>query len=623
MKKKLNMRVIVFSLLFLIIIFMASCLPPPDFKNPVDPEPIIQPYSLNILSVSATGHDGNLPKNTLDNDLSTRWSDEGIGVWIMYDLGKVYEIHSINISWYKGDLRQAFFDVQYSVDGTSWGTAFSGSSSGNILDAERYGVTKAGARYVRIVGKGNTEHNWTSITTVTIIGLEANENTTFLEIDPNPLPPKMPSSECGNNIIESGEECDDGNDNGKVCYPPQGGSCNYCSNTCSIVTIKDTPTNSPSTITLGPQPVSSTPLSQGTRFASPSGSGTSCTQTSPCTMNTAISGARAGDVVFLRGGTYSLSSAFRVQVSGTSSNPLIIESYPGERAVIDGNYIDETRFSILSNYVHLRNLDVTRMTRSGGVYVGGNYNLMEGVHAYNNRASGFMISHMSYPLEGSQQPYYVDKGSYNIIRNCIAHSNSDVDTSAAGGNADGISVPSGEGNVVMNCLVYNNSDDGIDTWRSINTLVAFNIVHSNGYGPSGNGMGVKAGGPWPSNGTIVMHTISYNNKNVGFTQNSGAGVKFYYVTSYNNGRSFWTETDSNKPRDAIIEKSIAAGLGTTQSFGGGTMIDNSWQRSGTVSFISTNPSSPDFLRPTATGGFADIGAYAPSPYKDRIKAPFN
>jgi len=46
-----------------------------------------------------------------------------------------------------------------------------------------------------------------------------------------------PSALCGNNIIESGEECDDGNDNGKACVPPTGGSCTYCDNNCKTVTL--------------------------------------------------------------------------------------------------------------------------------------------------------------------------------------------------------------------------------------------------------------------------------------------------------------------------------------------------------------------------------------------------
>jgi len=40
-----------------------------------------------VASVVASANDGNLPQNTLDNSLATRWSAQGDGQWIRYDLG--------------------------------------------------------------------------------------------------------------------------------------------------------------------------------------------------------------------------------------------------------------------------------------------------------------------------------------------------------------------------------------------------------------------------------------------------------------------------------------------------------------------------------------------------------
>ena len=44
---------------------------------------------------------------------------------------------------------------------------------------------------------------------------------------------------CGDNIKQTIEECDLGNNNGKPCSPAYGGICTYCSNTCEEITLTD------------------------------------------------------------------------------------------------------------------------------------------------------------------------------------------------------------------------------------------------------------------------------------------------------------------------------------------------------------------------------------------------
>jgi len=45
--------------------------------------------------------------------------------------------------------------------------------------------------------------------------------------------------DCGNNIKEDGEECDEGQDNGQVCVPSYNSSCKYCSDECQIIELTD------------------------------------------------------------------------------------------------------------------------------------------------------------------------------------------------------------------------------------------------------------------------------------------------------------------------------------------------------------------------------------------------
>ncbi|HEX2132898.1 MAG TPA: polysaccharide lyase family 7 protein [Actinophytocola sp.] len=131
---------------------------PPPIENPAPRSP------LPIAQVAASGHDGNEPANTLDGDRSTRWSDEGDGVWIGYDLGGIRKVGSVRLAWHKGDTRHHSFQIRTSTDGTNWTTGFTGTSGGTTLGPETYDIPDTTARYVLVIGFGNTGNDWTSIT---------------------------------------------------------------------------------------------------------------------------------------------------------------------------------------------------------------------------------------------------------------------------------------------------------------------------------------------------------------------------------------------------------------------------------------------------------------------------
>lgn len=128
---------------------------------------------LAVVAVSASGDDGNVPTNTLDGDLGTRWSAEGDGVWIRYDLGSSKTVGAVSLAWHRGDTRRATFDVQVSADGSSWRTVLSRRvSSGTTLQPEMYDFADTTGRYVRVVGYGNTYNNWTSITETAVLAAD-------------------------------------------------------------------------------------------------------------------------------------------------------------------------------------------------------------------------------------------------------------------------------------------------------------------------------------------------------------------------------------------------------------------------------------------------------------------
>lgn len=124
---------------------------------------------LAVVGVSASADDGNVPANTLDGDLGTRWSAQGDGVWIRYDLGGATTVGSVSVAWHRGDTRRTTFDIQVSGDGSSWTTVLSRrASSGTMLQPEAYDVPDATGRFVRVVGHGNTTNNWTSIAEIAL-----------------------------------------------------------------------------------------------------------------------------------------------------------------------------------------------------------------------------------------------------------------------------------------------------------------------------------------------------------------------------------------------------------------------------------------------------------------------
>ncbi|USN87528.1 MAG: right-handed parallel beta-helix repeat-containing protein [Candidatus Nomurabacteria bacterium] len=358
---------------------------------------------------------------------------------------------------------------------------------------------------------------------------------------------------------------------------------------------------------IGPQPITPTPLSQGTIFVAPNGTGAACTDANPCDIWTAIDKAVAGDVVFLKGGTYQVTKNIYLNNIGTASNPVIYESYPGQKAVFDGASLlrgSWTQLLITGKYIHLRNIEVKGMPRSG-IEINGTDNIVDGIHSHHNTLSG--ISIYSSP-NGDDKP---NAGSRNIMRNCIAHDNSDAGLTGSGyndgNNADGLKVHSGFDNRVENCLVYNNSDDGIDTWVSVGTYVGYSIFYSNGLA-AGDGNGIKAGGI--KAGTTVQgrnayidHNISYSNRSRGLDTNQGKNVTFINNTTWNNAARGTFAGDTTMKNNISTDTKI-------WSVDAGIQVNNSWQRTGTVEFISTNPSSSSFLKPTAGGGFEDIGAYA-------------
>jgi hypothetical protein len=125
-------------------------------------------------SVSANGDDGNVPQNTVDGNLGTRWSSNGYnGKYITYDLGSVKAVSSVKIAFYKGNQRKAYFKIRVGTSKSSLYTVVdrkSSGSSGNTNNLETYTFNTVNVRYVRISCFGNSSSSWNSITETEIYG---------------------------------------------------------------------------------------------------------------------------------------------------------------------------------------------------------------------------------------------------------------------------------------------------------------------------------------------------------------------------------------------------------------------------------------------------------------------
>ncbi len=379
---------------------------------------------------------------------------------------------------------------------------------------------------------------------------------------------------------------------------------------------------------IGAREVVSTPLEKGTIFVSPNGTGTGNTADDTCNFKAMKNKLLPGDVVFLRGGTYEMDQEthrlYQIDASGTTESPIIIESYPNELAIFDGISTKDRNNRNLStvwlkgDYIHFRKVEVKNMVGSG-IYIKGNHNIVEGVEVHHN-SNGIGI------MNGTE--WYTDNdlgGSYNIIRDVVSHDN----THPTSGSADGIAISTGVKNTIIHCEVYGNSDDGIDTWASNHTRVEYCLAHHNGVDSIKNseGNGIKLGGITEKvaakKGTVASydklginvvakHNISYSNKMQGFTANCGKNTVMEFNTAYANYQGFYGMSDSILKNNISTNSTRIGRKGNIVEFvSGNILINNNFTKEGVVDidFISTNPNSPDFLKPVAGSGFENIGAY--------------
>ncbi len=301
-------------------------------------------------------------------------------------------------------------------------------------------------------------------------------------------------------------------------------------------------TSEPATLTVTEPPAGS----DSALFVAPDGlAGNPGTYAQPTTLANAIAIVPAGGTIYLRGGIYTYNTQITIARGNNGAAGLHkrIFAYtpPGgtaEKPVLDFSsqpYGSTSQVSnprgvfIGGNYWHLKGLEV-KGAADNGIFVAGNYNIVELCVTHKNRDSGLQIARYSSSAPKSEWP------SYNLILNCESYDN--YDSAPNGGeNADGFAckLTSGPGNIFRGCIAHHNIDDGWDLYTKSDTgaidpvVIDQCIAYSNGtltdgtQNSAGDRNGFKLGGEKIAVAHYVSRSISFGNGKNGFTWNSNGG----------------------------------------------------------------------------------------------------
>lgn len=296
-------------------------------------------------------------------------------------------------------------------------------------------------------------------------------------------------------------------------------------------------------------------------YASPAGtSSTGTSYDSPGKLSTMLSKLKAGDVLYLLGGQYDLSSRLSFNKSGTADNYITICAYGDEKPILDfrNEANGENGLTLSSNkYVHLKGITIRYAGYKGIWLEGSQYCILENLDVYGCCNAGIQLR----------------SGGHNLVLNCDAHENFDYQDN--GGNADGFADKQGSacpGNIYIGCRAWGNSDDGWDSYQretsGTPTVYVNCITYNNGpatfnltdhpratgvdaalscfkgknlanFSNGGNPNGFKLGGKGTVHNTELYRCLAVGHRSKGFDQNNNAGnMKIVNCTAYQNNINY-------------------------------------------------------------------------------------
>jgi len=249
------------------------------------------------------------------------------------------------------------------------------------------------------------------------------------------------------------------------------------------------------------------------------------------TITAALNVVGPDDRIVVRGGTYHCSIPIHLNKSGELGRPIRIIAYPGEIPILDFSQTKGVAILVTGAYLHFKNLSIT------GVEFG---MMLHGEECHHN-----VLEQLAFYKNNSFETISMrEKSACNIIVNCDAYDNFDLDFH--GGSSDGFKVMYGvgQGNTLIGNRSWHNSDDGFDLFFSDNSVrleqcYAWRNGHNiwNSAFFRGDGIGFKLGGGEGRHTLINCVACSNNHSGFGLNGNS-SGVILRNCTAWNNETNY-------------------------------------------------------------------------------------
>jgi hypothetical protein len=361
-------------------------------------------------------------------------------------------------------------------------------------------------------------------------------------------------------------------------------------------------------------------------------------------LQKAISVAEAGDIIYIRGGTYFEEESIdwipadNTGHDGTPDASIHFLNYPGERPVFDfinsnpsGNYSSGFYLNT-ADYIHLRGMTVRNVKQKR------NYVECLGIYAYdctNLKFENMTVNNVdgnafrffgAWRYPGTEPYMYPEHADYpadsTFFINCDAYDCCDrlprnESNPPLGGAADGFKTTNEPGAYILfeGCRAWNCSDDGFDPSGTHTIVINHCWSFENGL-LDGDGVGYKTGGVYNSDPVLrlVTNCVAAFNRSFGFflleyPDYERVNARFYNNTSYHNEYGFSFSRNESRPVVLGVWKNNIAYKNTSLDFSNAyaeyTESNNSWNLvggyPGYVQASDATVSDADFVSLNADG----------------------